>query len=115
MLLNTLWICFTNCTLGLGGKTIMLIKKAEMMPTSVNRNRLSAKCQSPEASIMETTVTSVSPTVSPMFNFKQIMMTSTMIRPTAIGSLDNTMPPIRATMAPSVVVCSWSRKYFHDL
>ncbi|MNW66199.1 hypothetical protein D3C74_446460 [compost metagenome] len=84
----------------------MLMRNADTIPTSVNRKRLSAKCQSPEASIMDTTVTSVNPTVSPIFNLRQIMMTSTIINPTAIGSLDNTMPPTRATTAPSVVVCN---------
>ncbi|MNP27320.1 hypothetical protein D3C76_1202200 [compost metagenome] len=84
----------------------MLITKADRIPISIKTKRLSANSHCPDASIITTTVTSVTPIVSPIFNLKQIIITKMQTSPTAIGSLENNEPPSTASMAPKVFVCN---------
>ncbi|MNO82772.1 hypothetical protein D3C76_740560 [compost metagenome] len=84
----------------------MLMTNADNIPISISTKRLRANSHCPDASIITTTVTNVTPIVSPIFKLKQIMMTRMQTSPTAIGSLENNKPPSIAKMAPKVFVCN---------
>ncbi|MNC75954.1 hypothetical protein D3C75_1275810 [compost metagenome] len=70
----------------------------------MSKKRVSANSHCPDASITEITVTSVRPIVSARFIFMLIIITRIHTRPTAIGSLDSSMPPSSASTAPIVLV-----------
>ncbi|MNJ73381.1 hypothetical protein D3C77_701680 [compost metagenome] len=103
---NVFLVWFSYWTLGLGGYTMILMTNAETIPTRISVNRVRANSHCPDASMTATTVTRVTPIVSPIFKRIQIMITSMHTRPTAIGSLENIAPPAMASTAPRVFVCS---------
>ncbi|MNE48223.1 hypothetical protein D3C80_1426720 [compost metagenome] len=82
----------------------MLMINAETIPVRVSKNRVSANSHCPEASITEMTVTRVRPMVSARFIFILIIITRIHTSPTAIGSLDSSIPPSSARTAPMVLV-----------